>query len=263
MGEQVGKGFRFSHTSLKIFDRCRRRFFLRYLRRLEWPPAPTPADPGDELAGKGELFHRWVEQDGLGLDVEGMVRECGDPLLQAWWRNYRAWPLSRLPSGRFFAEVQLEVPLAGHRLLARFDRVALDADGRVAIVDWKTGRLLPSPDEHARSWQTLVYRYVLVEAGHLLNQGQPISPEQVSLVYWHARYPDRSCSLPYSRQEHQAAGRLLTETALRIGALAGQDQFPQTDNLHECGRCPFSSYCRRRRVGAPGSESPPGSDLPG
>lgn len=245
MSEQVNPGFRFSQSSLMAFEQCRRRFLLRYARRLEWPASLTTADQWEEAIRRGKLFHHWAQQDALGLDVEQGVRQSGDALLQSWWRHFRSQPPQNMPAGRSFAEIMLTVPLGEFRLLAKFDRVVLGEDGRAVIIDWKTGLKRPQQNAYAGSWQTLLYRYVLVEGGEVLNEGRSIPPEQVSLLYWHAQYPDLLKPISYSGEEHEEAKRLLKGAVEKIASLAGEEGFSKTPDLEECGRCEYRSYCER------------------
>ena len=45
--------------------------------------------------------------------------------------------------------MMLSVPVAGQRLVAKFDRV-LVANGQAWIFDWKTGRKKPEQAQHAQ-----------------------------------------------------------------------------------------------------------------
>lgn len=251
-------GFRFSQSNLEDYTACRRRFLLRYVKGLDWPAPVTAEAEGWEAAlRRGQLFHDLVQQDALGLDVSPTVEGSDDPLLQEWWRNYLAYP-PRSPEGRTLSEVELAVPLAARpaspcgdcRLVAKFDRLVFGDDGRVVIVDWKTGRKRPDQDELYHSWQTTVYRYVLVEGGDCLNGGVAIPPETVSLVYWHAGYPDLLAPIGYARAEHEEARRRLQAIVKEILSLTHQDDFNKTEHLELCWRCEYRSLCGRGRVAA-------------
>jgi len=114
-----------------------------------------------------------------------------------------------------------------------------------SIIDWKTGRRRPQQEDFAQSWQTLVYRYVMVEAGRALNDGKNVAPEQLTLLYWHAQYPEILQPIAYSLGAHERAGIDLLEMAERIAALVGEAAFPMTDDLGECCRCAYSVLCSR------------------
>lgn len=105
-------GFRFSQGSLATSALCRRRFFLRYLRRLNWPAAADEAGLAKERGSvRGRLFHHLVHQHALGLAVEAQVAASGDPVLAQWWANYLQNPPRGVPAGEVFSELELWVPL--------------------------------------------------------------------------------------------------------------------------------------------------------
>ncbi|NKB67446.1 MAG: hypothetical protein GKR89_10325 [Candidatus Latescibacteria bacterium] len=248
MKERLDPGFGFSQSSLAVFDECRRRFFLRYVQGLVWPAAVTGELAGQEEAiRRGQRFHQLIQQDALGLEVDHLVAEEDDPDLQRWWRNYRQQGPAGVPSGRIFSEVQLSVPLGAYRLVARFDRVVLGADGTVWILDWKTGKRRPEAEAYAASWQTRVYCYVLVEAGGVLVEGRAIAAEQVRLLYWHAEFPGLLKPQIYSPQAHVAAAGQLARAVEGITGLAGEGGFPQTEAVARCGRCQYRGLCQRGR----------------
>ena len=159
-----------SQSALSAFARCRRRFYLRFVRRLEWPAPLTGSEQEWERSmRRGERFHLLVQQDALGLPADEIVRASGDAELAAWWERYRRHPPPPPEGPRIalHAELELEVSLAGgQRLVARFDRLEVSGGAggaRLDIVDWKTGA--PAPRERLeRSWQTSVYRFVALEA---------------------------------------------------------------------------------------------------
>jgi len=180
----------------------------------------------------------------LGMDVEDAVQRSRDPRLAVWWRNWRE-QAPVVPEGAVFGETMLSVPLAGRRLVAKFDRVVLADDGRAWIFDWKTGRKKPEQAAYAQSWQTLVYRFVLVEAGAVLNEGRSPAPDDVTLVYWHAQYPQALQPIGYSASEHARARVLLSAAIAAIEALPDAAAYAKTDDVSECARCEFHTYCNR------------------
>ena len=72
---------------------------------------------------------------------------------------------------RQYPELTLSVPLGDHRLIAKFDLLAIEPGGRAVIVDWKTGQRRQGQSWLAGRLQTRVYRYVLAQAGAHLNDG--------------------------------------------------------------------------------------------
>jgi len=241
--------FRFSQSSLAAYAECPRRFWLRYIRRVEWPaPLTDQLEQWEKAIERGQLFHHWAQQDGLGLAVDEWALADEDELLVQWWKNFRDHQPQGLGRGAIFSEIELSLPLAGHRIVAKFDRVVCADDGRIYIVDWKTGRRQPQQAEYAANWQTLVYRYVMVEAGAELTGGRGIAPEQITLLYWHAQYPQALEPIGYTAQEHaQAREELLDAIQTIISLKAAEGDFPQTEDWGKCKRCTYSALCERGR----------------
>ncbi|HIG16989.1 MAG TPA: hypothetical protein EYQ31_06690, partial [Candidatus Handelsmanbacteria bacterium] len=64
-----------SQSALASFARCPRRFYLRFVRRLEWPAPITGSEQAWERSlRRGEELHLFIQQAALGMDVEALVR---------------------------------------------------------------------------------------------------------------------------------------------------------------------------------------------
>ncbi len=248
--------FQFSQNSLQDYIDCPRRFQLRYLLRQPWPAVVSePLAEFERLMEQGRLFHQLAQRHTVGLSVERLTQTIADDDLRRWWRNYLESPPPDLPAAVRRAEVTLSTPLAGYRLIARYDLIALEParrpgsgePGRAVIVDWKTGRSRPDTAQLAQALQTRVYRLVLVEAGASLNGGTPLEPEQVSMIYWFAEYPARPAVLPYSAEQYADDATRLTGLIEEIAARARTDEavWPLTPNERHCRFCTYRSLCER------------------
>jgi CRISPR/Cas system-associated exonuclease Cas4 (RecB family) len=243
--------FQFSQASLQDYVECPRRFQLRYLLELAWPAIPAEPAEEQEIHGQqGDLFHRLVQQHELGIAAARLAsvaqaadQQRGDSRLSLWWENYLQAAPSGLP-GQRHSEVTLSVPLAGHRLRAKYDLIASDPGQRVVIVDWKTSRARPGRPWLVARLQTRVYRYVLVEAGAGLNGGRPWRPDQVEMMYWFANHPDPPERLQYSELEYRADGEYLAALIAEIKH-TGEEGFFLTGDFRRCRLCPYRSLCDR------------------
>jgi CRISPR/Cas system-associated exonuclease Cas4 (RecB family) len=235
--------FQFSQGSLQDYVECRRRFQLRHLWNLAWPAEPAePAEEYEQHVLEGDAFHHMLHQHQLGLPVDaGLSPESG--ALAVWWQNYLAQGPRNLPPVRH-PEVTLSAEIAGYRLVAKYDLVAVDPGKRAVIVDWKTGRGRPSAAKLAARLQTRVYRYLLVTAGAAVNRGLPFAPEQVAMLYWFAAHPNRPERISYDTPHFEADQRYLTALVQEIEA-AGPDDFPKTDDEGRCRFCAYRSLCER------------------
>lgn len=273
-----------SQSALSTFERCPRRFYLRFVRRLEWPAPLTGSEQEWERSRRrGERFHLLVQQDALGLPADEIARASGDEELTAWWERFRRHPPPppEGPSLRVHTELELEVVLTGGQsLVARFDRLEVSGGSggvRLDIVDWKTGT--PSSREHLeRSWQTAVYRFVALEGAGSLAPG-PVAAEGVRFVYWQSALPEEPVVLHYDAGQHEQARQRIEAAAAEIEERLekGEEGFPRTGDIGVCRYCPYRSYCDRGREAGPGVDfeseeeegeadgwlAPPGDPEPG
>ncbi|MHB1294073.1 MAG: PD-(D/E)XK nuclease family protein [Anaerolineae bacterium] len=239
------EGFLFSQHSLGTFQRCRRRFLLRYVDRIDWP-MPDAGEPlaYEEHLRRGRILHQWLERDHLGVPVQPLVAASPDALLRQWWADSRAFDRSVLPSAIREAELPVVVPLGQYRLYARYDLIALDPGGPAVIVDWKTMETRPSWALLASRLQTRTYLYALVAAGAMLTGGTPIVPEQASMLYWFANYPEQPTTIPYDADRYACDGAELLALADTICGLPREAFLPSADG-RACGQCCYRSLCER------------------
>jgi CRISPR/Cas system-associated exonuclease Cas4 (RecB family) len=240
--------FQFSQNSLQDYVDCPRRFQLRYLLRQPWPAVESePLSEYERLMEQGRRFHQLAHRHSLGLPEAELTKMIDDPDLRRWWRNFLESPPPNLPTTLRRAEVALSTPMRDHRLIARYDLLALEPDRSAVVVDWKTNRKRPDSTVLTARLQTRVYRYVLVEAGTALNGGSPLSPDQVTMVYWFAEHPAQPEILPYDAAQHAADGAYLADLVARIAtrAASGQEQWSLTPDERHCRFCTYRSLCDR------------------
>lgn len=236
--------FQFNQASLQDYVDCPRRFQLRYLLMQPWPA--LVAEPPHEFEAhlrRGADFHRLVHQRGLGLDPEILATTIHDPILKRWWQTYLAHPPEDLPEPLRYFELLVAAPLAGHRLLAKFDLLAVTPGERLVIVDWKTMQRRPSRTILAKKLQTRIYRFLAVETGARFNQGQPPHPEQVEMIYWFAEDATTE-RFPYDTDQYSAdrceLSRLIEEITARQ-----EPVWPLTPDVRQCRFCTYRSLCER------------------
>ncbi len=248
--------FTFSQSALQDFVDCPRRFELRYLLDVRWPAQKTaPALQYEAGQDKGQEFHHLVHQHALGVPAELLSATLTDDELKAWWARYLSWQAANLPEDRF-PELTLTAPLAGALLTAKYDVVVGLNDGSFLIVDWKTGR----PQNRLRladKMQTLVYPFVLARCGDWLNDGRPIAPERIRLIYWFAETGE-------TVEFKLTADKLQQDEARLTGLLqtiANASEFSKTENERHCRFCPYRSLCERNEL-AVDAEEPDADDAP-
>jgi CRISPR/Cas system-associated exonuclease Cas4 (RecB family) len=256
--DRLPPSFNFSQSSLQDYVECARRFQLRYINRLQWPAIETaPVLENERRQVEGQLFHRLVQQNLLGLPAEKLARLANTPDLSRWWSNFLAHGPDLSSGDQRHTELSLSAPLGAQRLVAKYDLV-LVKDGRAIIYDWKTYHKRPKDEWMAARLQTKVYLALLVLAGAHLNGGRPFAPEQVQMVYWYADFPDEPTRIAYTPAEHERQAGELLKLAKEISA---KQSFPLTDDEQRCAYCQFRSFCDRGRQAGRGDD--PETELTG
>jgi hypothetical protein len=238
--------FQFSQGSLQDYVDCPRRFQLRYLLRLAWPaPVAEPMREYERHMQDGEAFHRLVHQHILGLPPArlGLAIRSEQEDLSRWWQNYLACAPASL-SGDRYPELAVSAPVGAHRLMARYDLVAIDLLQGATIFDWKTALVRPHRSGLALRLQTRVYRYLLVRAAADLTSGHVLAPEQVSMVYWFADFPGEPERFDYDGVQYAADVLYLTRLIEQIDR-CGDADLPCADDDRPCGFCSYRSLCNR------------------
>jgi predicted RecB family nuclease len=233
--------FQFSQSSLQDYVDCPRRFQLRYMQRLAWPaPEAEPLVEHERHMEQGARFHGLVQRHIAGIPADVLSTLAQTEPLKHWWEAYLRTGLDGVPPQRR-SEMTLTAPLAGFRLLAKYDLVAVEPGQRALIVDWKTTHK-PSRERLATRLQTVVYRYLLAVGGAFLNGDRPIPPEQIEMVYWFAEQPDEPERFRYDVAQFAADEALLTDV---IHEIAARKTFDLTADKQRCKFCTYRSLCDR------------------
>ncbi len=234
--------FTFSQSSLQDYFDCPRRFQLRYVDQLHWPAVEAePALENEYRQQQGQFFHRLAQQFLLGLPADRLSRLASSPDLARWWENFQGSFSNPKELGDLHAETTLSAPILGHRLLAKYDLIAVH-DGKATIYDWKTYHKRPKNEWMAIRMQTRVYRYLLAVAGSSLNGGQAIRPESIEMVYWYADFPSEPAVFRYDESQFKRDASALEKL---VSEIEGRENFELTDDEAKCRYCPYRSYCNR------------------
>ena len=236
--------FRFSQGSLQDFVDCKYRFLLRYMKRLAWPASVTePAIEHERRMYLGAWLHQLIQQHRLGVPEERLRAMVKDQELMRWWEHYLQDSPADLPNMQH-VELVLTAPLAGYRVMAKYDLVALDPGRAAVIVDWKTASRPPPYNQLAGRLQTKVYPYVLAQSGQELNQGVPIQPDQIEMIYWFSNQPHSPVRFHYEEEQYARDEAYLTSLVGQIEDLEEAD-FERTSDERLCRYCVYRSLCER------------------
>ncbi len=255
-------GFLFSQSNLQDYMDCRRRFLLRYLLNVTWPGLESePALESERFMRLGERFHRLAQQYFIGAPQEALESSIREDELLQWWRHFARFA-NGLRQNEFIApEFTVSAPLEGHRLLAKFDLVLMDEEGKFIIYDWKTARRRPRRERLMERMQTHVYPYLLARCGAGSHHSGAIPPESIELIYWFPSFPDQPERIAYSVARFEADHALLTNIireikqaarslmGAQLGSLRAEEifnsAFPKTTQNERCAYCVYRSLCDR------------------
>ena len=233
-----------SQSSLQDYHDCPRRFELRYLQQLAYPAIEAePALENEKHLQEGDYFHRLAQKYFVGIPQEQIEKLANSDNLQRWWENFvNAKDLQNIKElGGLRTEIPLSAPLGKFRLVAKYDLIARGNQSFI-IYDWKTYRRRPKNEWLAVRWQTRVYRALLAQAGAHLNDGTPIPPEQIEMIYWFADFPNDPAHFAYNADQFKRDWDALMRFADEI---ASASEYPKTDEVSKCSYCPYRSYCNR------------------
>lgn len=244
--------FAFSQSSLQAFTDCARRFWLAYVQQLDWPAEQVaPYSEHETRMRQGNLFHQLVERTEEGLSP-AQVSANLEPPLDQWYAAYLESRPADLPTDFMEIEHVLSIPFGPYRLAARYDLIAGSTQGPTVILDWKTGVRRTEAHHLARRLQSVVYPYVLVEAGASLPWG-PVAPEQVQLRYWFTAAPLDPVIFSTNAALHATNRERLDGLLADLLSRQTEADFPQvadTENNRRrlCAYCIYRSRCNRGEV---------------
>jgi len=250
------ENFQFSQGSLQDYVDCPRRFQLKYIQQLDWPAVDVePALDNEVYLQLGATFHRMVQQFLLGIPVEKLTSQAlQDAQLSRWWENFvlEVGNLINREIGNHFPEISLSTPIGNFRLVGKYDLLGI-SDRNFTIFDWKTSRKHPKREWLASSMQTRVYPFILVQAGDHFNDGKPITPDQVEMIYWFSNFPTAPLRFPYSQAQFSKDEAYITRLIEEIN-LIGEESAPLTENEKRCRYCVYRSLCNRGTKAGPVDE---------
>jgi CRISPR/Cas system-associated exonuclease Cas4 (RecB family) len=246
------EGFLFSQSNLQDYVDCQRRFQLRHILHQAWPAVEAePYLENERLIDQGAKFHKIVHQHLIKVPEAQISQSIiGDDVMQSWWNNY----LLSLKDGilelingkgnQHFEEITLSIPVGEFRLIAKYDLLIIQPDGKLIILDWKTSQHHPKRRWLADRLQTHVYPFVLTGVASGFLSGNPTDPSKIEMVYWFTNQPEQPERFPYNQSSFQEDDRYLGNLIATINRKA-EPFFPLTPDVNRCLFCTYRSLCNR------------------
>ena len=256
-------------SRLTSFTSCARRYRFTYVERPQPPKGPPWAHNSVGAAAHNALRDWWLlpqrrrtpQAGGRLLDAAWITEGFAGPEQSATWRNRaRQWvetyaatldPADE-PLG---VERNVAVPTGRLALSGRVDRID-GRDGRLVIVDYKTGRWVPTTDDARGSLALAVYA---LAARRTLRR-------PAGRVELHHLPTGRVAAWEHTEESRGRPGRRAADTGddieaavARVAEGADRDEaFPPAPG-RQCGWCDFRRHCPEGRRAAP--DLPPWAGL--
>ena len=267
-GHRPAEGpIRLSPSQVSALLTCPRRYFLSRAAHADPPPAVG--------ASLGSVIHLLVQHAGTGALDDAAV---GDYLDTAWqhlrfetgWLSATERVEAELSIGRFLswrdardrepvaveAPFNVDVEVDGRQvsLVGAVDRLDRLDDGRLAVVDFKTGRVAPSRNEVAGMDQLGIYQLAVESGGFDEVAGPAAVSAGASVVY--LRQPGKPETQPKELTQDPLGQRPhLSDNPVELGyptwvhhrvaqaaAIVAEGRFGAAPGGH-CQRCPFADSC--------------------
>ncbi len=251
-----------SGSSLERLEDCPLRWFLQHEVHAEGPRSTA--------MGFGSVVHALAQEVARSDEppdlphLEALVDSVWNQLaFEAPWRSAQERVLARAALARFLKwhaadrgrelvgsehRFSVEVPVGGRRVLLRgaMDRVEVDVDGEVHVVDLKTSKRPPSGPQIAEHVQLGIYQ-LAVAAGAVTGRTTSGGAELVQLK--HGGADGLPKVQPQEPLEEALSGDSWVEQVLRRGVVRMvSETFPPTPNEY-CRMCSFRSSCPARDEG--------------
>lgn len=236
--------FKFSQHNLQDYVDCPRRFQLKYIDRVAWPAVQS--EPVQEVEMQMELgsrFHKRIQQFYLGIEPAILEDQADLIELKIWLKGFLAQDQFKHFT-HCYPEYTLIAKFENHRMLAKYDLIAENADQTITILDWKTSRKLPKRIWLEQRIQTRLYPFLVALARDQPLFGRAPAPSDISLSYWYAEFPDTLIHFAYDETQFEKDRGFFSSLLSEIVSGAGGD-FPKTDEEHLCRFCVYRSLCER------------------
>jgi hypothetical protein len=205
----------------------------------------------EHMLEQGSQFHKIVHRHLVGVPESQIEQSLGDDeLMHLWWHNYQRaikdgiLEMILKPGNQRFEEITLTTPMGDYRLIAKYDLLIYQPDGKLIILDWKT-----SKNHLRRKWladrlQTRVYPFVLARAASAITGGNAIAPDQIEMIYWFTNQPDQPERFSYTRSSYEQDSVYL-ENLISTISQKSEPIFPLTPDVNRCLFCTYRSLCDR------------------
>lgn len=234
-----------SAAALGTYESCHLRFRYRYLDNLYWSRIWGTGAEERKAIEKGQNFHLMARRYYAGVDPAQVADPVEQSELEHWMGVLQGF-LPRSFDRQFYPELELRLNRPDLRLMAKFDLVVVDPNGRATIYDWKTAHKPFKRSYLSKGIQTVVYRYMLCAAGGQYSPHRRFRPEEISMVYWNPLFPHLPQRFDYTEAQFQKDEQYLQLMVAQI-LRTPYERFLATTDERKCAFCEYQMICHGRR----------------
>ncbi len=232
----------FSQTQIQDYMLCPRRYFLSHIQKITWPEPLSPSfQKIEESNRQGKAFHLFLNRLIQGVSYKELVSQVYETELNLWLKNFKKYnPLPE--NAKIFSEVELSAIYKEILWIGYIDAAAF-LPGKIQIYDWKTSRNIGDPNVLVKSPQTRLYCFLsMLNHENYKNYCGSITPDQIEMIYWYARFPSNPIHLPYSPELFEKDLIYFKDMAEKL-CHENRTDYPQTIQRNNCHVCRFQTYC--------------------
>lgn len=228
--------FEINYSKINAWLYCPYLYQFSYIEK-KYPPRNPPSSLGTSI-------HRALKRYALeNLDLEGLLsayeeswENSGYETPQLMMEYYRKgarmlenfWISERERESRILAaEKDFEFILGDLTVRGTIDRIDKKKDGKIELIEYKTGESEKYAQEIYESLQLDIYALALKKAMNL---------EVYSVSFWLMAFNEK-IEIPYDYSRFEATEKFLLKTGSEIKNIA-------FDRKGDCGFCQISSLCR-------------------
>lgn len=216
---------------------CPYKFKLRYIDAVFWNHGRSQANA---LARRGQEFHLISQRYFLGISNLLL-----SPEMKMWLEELKKF-VPIIDDLSYYPEEESRLNDDGLRLLAKYDLLHINENGKIIIYDWKTDPKPLARVNLSESVQTKLYMYLVCAAGEGVLGFNP-KPQNISFIYWNPQFPDKRETFTYDQTSFEKDEKWIKNIIHEILEKDKKDYY-KTTNKHSCTYCEYIALCQGKRV---------------